>query len=236
MSLAGLLAAAVFALPVPPVGDLPYSRLATPEADLQQLRQEIAAGRPDALAWHYKIKTYLALGELPAVPELVNLLAATFPEDPAFQEAHMMFLSLGGQYPEATALGEEIVRRHPGYAPIKVNLARVYIDSQDRARGLNLLILALEQGPIRVEDWELLLTALGVIGKNPGKPEVVVSKLREKAAENPGRPSLRYLLMVVLTRYGRYGEAREILAADPSLANHPELKLFAAHTAEAAIP
>jgi hypothetical protein len=83
MSLAGLLAAAVFALPVPPVGDLPYSRLATPEADLQQLRQEIAAGRPDALAWHYKIKTYLALGELPAVPELVNLLAATFPGDPA---------------------------------------------------------------------------------------------------------------------------------------------------------
>jgi thioredoxin-like negative regulator of GroEL len=133
-------------------------------------------------------------------------------------------------------VGEDILRDHPGYPPIKVNLARVYIDSQDRARGLNLLIAALEQGPIRVEDWELLLEALGVIGKQPGRPEVVVSKLREKIADNPDRPSLRYLLMVVLTRYGRYAEARELLVADPGLADHPELKVFAAHTAEAASP
>jgi tetratricopeptide (TPR) repeat protein len=236
MSLAVLLLLAALGVPAPPAFGLPYARPATPEADLAQLRQEIAAGRPDALAWHHKIKTYLALGELPAAPELVGLLAATFPGDPAFQEARMMFLSLEGKHPEAIALGEEILRRHPGYATIRVNLARVYLDSQDRARGLNHLIAALEQGPIRVEDWELLLTALGVIGKQPVEPEVVVAKLREKIAENPGRPSLRYLLMVVLTRYGRYAEAREILAADPGLADHPELKLFAVHTAEAASP
>lgn len=215
-----------------PPGGPAYTRPVSPEEDLRRLQAEIAAGRPEAAFWHAKLETYLALGELPAIPELVALMAAAFPDDPAFQEGRMMFLSLGGRHPEAIAAGEEILRRFPEYRTIRANLARVYLESGDRAHGVNLLIAALERGPIRVEDWKLLLEALGLVGDKRVEPETIVATLRAKIAENPGRASLRYLLVVVLTRLGRYAEAREILAAHPELAGHPELQTFLEHTAE----
>ncbi len=215
---------------VPPAGPA-YTRPVSPEDDLRRLRDEIAAGQPDAAFWHARLETYLALGELPTIPELVTLMASAFPQDPAFQEGRMMFLSLAGEHAAAIAAGEDILRRFPDYRTIRANLGRVYIESGDRARGVNLLIAALEQGPIRVEDWRLLLEALGVAGDKKVAPEKVLATLREKIAANPQRPSLRYLLMVVLTRFGRYQEARQILADHPELAAHPDLEIFVEHTA-----
>ncbi len=144
----------------------------------------------------------------------------------------MMFLSLGKRHAEAIALGEDILRKYPAYPTIRANLGRVYLEAEDRAHGVNLLIAALEQGPIRVEDWELLLEGLGLAGKKPAAdPEKVVATLREKAAANPQRPSLRYVLMVALTRLGHYAEARAMpLAANPELAAHPELQVFLARS------
>lgn len=240
MSLAGLLAAALLgapaAAPVPaaPVPGPPYyQRPADPAADLARLRAEVAAGEADPLAWHRRIQLYLALGELAEIPELAALLATTFPDDPAFLEARMMFLSLDHQDAAAIALGEDILRRFPEYPTIRANLGRVYIEAQDRARGVNLLIAALEQGPIRVEEWELLLEGLGLAGKGAAPdPEKVLATLREKVAANPQRPGLRYVFLVALTRLGHYGEARELLAAHPELADHPELQVFLAHGAD----
>lgn len=227
----------LLALLAAPGGGPAYTRPVSPEDDLRQLQAEIAAagrnaGGPDAALWHKKLETYLALGELPAIPELVTLMATAFPDDPAFQEGRMMFLSLGDRHAEAIAAGEEILRRFPDYRTIRANLGRVYLESGDRARGVNLLIAALEQGPIRVEDWKLLLEALGLTGERQVKPEAIVATLRDKIAAHPQRASLRYLLMVVLTRLGRYPEAREILAVHPELASHPDLEIFLQHTAD----
>lgn len=242
MSLAGLLAAALLALPAAPTGAAPaapeagppyYRRPAEPAADLARLRAEIAAGRVDALEWHRQVKLYLALGELAEIDELAALLATTFPDDPAFLEARMMFLSLADQDAAAKALGEDLLRRFPDYPTIRANLGRVYLEAGDRARGVNLLIAALESGPIRVEDWSLLLEGLGLAGKDAAAdPEKVLVTLRGKVAASPERAGLRYLLVVALTRLGHYEEARRELTAHPGLAEHPEIQVFLAHGAE----
>lgn len=231
MTLAGLLLLAALGQPF-------YTRPATPADDLQALRAEIAVGKVAAGPWHEKVRLYLQLGELGSISELAALLAQTFPDDPIFLEARMIFLSYEKKHGEAIALGEELLRRFPAYPTLRANLGRVYLEAGDRARGVNLLIAALEQGPIRVEDWNLLLEGLGLESPAPAtgvptadlpdddKKAAILATLRKKVAENPQRPSLRYLLLVVLTRLGRYDEARALLRDHPELLGHPDLRTF----------
>ncbi len=232
MIVGGLLLLA--ALGAPPL----YTRPATPEADLQELRAEIAAGQPQIEAWRGKLRLYLALGELQTIPELVELMAQTFPQAPDFQEARMIFLSTAGHDDEAIALGERILQDYPDYPSIRANLGRVYLTAKKRARGVNLLLSALEQGPIRVEDWGILLEGLGLFASGRGKDieashEEMVTKLRQKIAENPQKENLRYVLLVVLTRLGRYTEARELVEQNPQWKENPDLLTFVDHVAAA---
>lgn len=205
-----------------------YSRPIDPVVDGDRLRHEIATGQVEAERWSATLRLYLELGELQKAPELVELLAARFPDQPTFQEARMILLSFAGRHDEAIAVGEGILTRHPGYPTIRANLGRVYLEAKQRARGVNLLLTALEQGPLRGEDWKLLLDGLGMNGP---RPEQVVSTLRLKMAERPDLASLRYVLVVALTRLGRYSEARDELTRSPSLAENPDLRRFVAHTA-----
>lgn len=200
-----------------------FSRPVDPVADLSQLRTEVARGtaRPDV--WHEKLKLYLELGELNSIPDLVALLAETFPEPAVFREARMMFLSLAGRHDEALALGETLLREHPEYPTIRANLGRAYLAAQQPARGVNLLLAALSQGPIRTEEWDLLLENLGIRGPNP---EAALATLEGKVAAHPELPSLRYVLMVALVRLGEYPRARAVLESHPELAAHPDLQVF----------
>lgn len=200
-----------------------HERPVDPQTDLAQLRAEVHDGRARQDVWQEKLQLYLALGELQTIPELVALLGETFPEHPVFQEARMMFLSLDGQHAAATALGEHLLRRHPEHPTILTNLGRVYIAAGQRPRGVNLLLAAVERGPIRSEDWSLLLAGLGL---GAADPDQVVATLRQKVTEHPERSGLRYVLMVALTRLGRYAEARQILIDTPALAAHPDLQGF----------
>jgi predicted Zn-dependent protease len=140
----------------------------------------------------------------------------------------MMFASLEGRHDEALALGERILATFPGYPTILTNLGRAYIAADQPARGVNLLLLAVEQGPIRTEDWALLLGTLGVTGP---QPEAAVARLRDKVAANPQRMGLRYTLVVALVRTGHYQAARALLDETPQLAAHPDLEIFVDHAA-----
>lgn len=222
MTLSGLLLLAALGQPY-------FTRPATPAEDLARLQAEVAQGQPRIEDWRARLQLYIALGELQKIPELVELMAKTFPDDPAFQEGQMMFLSLQERHPEAIAQGEKILAEHPEYAPIWTNLGRVYLLAKNRARGVNLLLAALERGPLRVEEWELLLTrGLGLELENLDAPAntAVLATLKEKVAKHPERPGLKYLLMVVLTRLGRYPEAHQILASAPDLLAHPEMRHY----------
>lgn len=210
-----------------------YARPVDPAADLRQLRAEAEAGTARPEEWASKIQIYIALGELQEIPDLVDLLATTFPEEPVFLEARMMFLGLARRFDEAILLGERLLREFPAYPTIRVNLGRIYFAAGKRPQGVNLLLAALARGPIRVEDWSLLLQGLGL---RDAEPESMLATLRKKVEERPESPSLRYLLMVVLTRLGRYDEARALLVAYPDLADHPELRIFVDHSGPASPP
>jgi|CXWL01.1.fsa_nt_gi predicted Zn-dependent protease len=200
-----------------------FTRPVDPAADLERLRGEIRldVARPEA--WHGQLKLYLELGELDTIPDLVELLAETFPGEAVFLEARMMFLSLQGRHEEAIAQGEAILRDHPGHPTVRANLGRVHFKARHPAQGVNLLLAAVAQGPIRVEDWDLLLENLGVFGDSP---DSAVATLRDKIARHPELPSLRYVLMVALVRLGHYAEAREELTREPEMAAHPDLQQF----------
>ncbi len=83
------------------------------------------------------------------------------------------------------------------------------------------------------QEWQLLLDSLGL---GAPKPEAVVVTLQRKIREHPELESLRYVLVVVLTRLGRYAEAREELLRTPELADHPDLRQFVDHLQELAPP
>lgn len=202
-----------------------YERPATQADDRGLLRAQAASARLDEAFWIQRLLLYTEMGELLEAAPLVEELATAFPRRPEFQEARMMIRSLGGKHPEAIALGEGILRDHPAYLTIRANLARVYLKAGRRADGVNMMFSALERGPVRVEDWDLLLRALGVGSE---APDAVLARLEEKARAAPGLRSLKYALVVVSTRLGRYEKARRILAEDPELAAHEDLKAFLA--------
>jgi tetratricopeptide (TPR) repeat protein len=211
------------------VGPPYYARPVDAAADRQQLLAEARSRTARPEYWSARLQLYLALGELQTIPELVELMAATFPGEPVFLEARMMFLSLERRHDEAIVLGERVLRDFPAYPTIRANLGRVYLAAGHRARGVNLLLSALEFGPIRVEDWKLLLQGLGLREEHP---DAVVATLERKVDERPDVRGLRYMLMIALTRLGRYGEAREVLMRAPELADHPELRQFVDHVEE----
>ena len=200
-----------------------YQRPAEPEADLRLLRAQVRTQRLDEAFWLRRLLIYTDMGELLTIPQLVELLSTAFPRRPQFQEARMMFLSLKGEHGAAVGLGEKILREHPDYATIRANLARVYLKAGRRPEGVNLMLSALEQGPVRVGDWELLLDALGVGSRDP---ERVLAQLRSKSQQNPQVKSLKYGLVVACTRLGRYQEARRILVENPDLSDHDDLRAF----------
>ncbi len=200
-----------------------YTRPVDPITDLQELERQLASGKCKPEPWRLRLQLYTNLGELQTIPQLIDRLAQRFPDEPVFQESRMILLSLNKQHDEAIAIGVALLERFPTYPTIRANLARAYFNGGKRVPGINRMFEAMQAGPIRVEDWKLLLENLAA---GTPDPEVMLATLRRKCQQNPQIASLQYTLMVVLTRFGRYAEAREILRANPPLADHPELKLF----------
>lgn len=200
-----------------------YTRPVDPVTDMQELERQLARGTCKPEPWRIRLQLYTNLGELQTIPQLIDRLAQHFPDEPVFQESRMILLSLDKKHDQAIAVGLALLERFPTYPTIRANLARAYFNAGQRVPGINRMFEAMQTAPIRVEDWKLLLENLAA---GTPDPEVMVATLRRKCEQNPQITSLQYTLMVVLTRLGRYAEARDILRKHPQLADHQELKLF----------
>lgn len=208
------------------LGRPPYfTRPVSPTDDLALLRREITAGTADEAAWRQRIAIYTSIGELRDAEALLPLLIKQWPDQPAFQEAQMILLSGQGKFAEAAVLGEDVLRRFPGYPTIRANLARVDAAKGDLPAALNSMISAISLGPIRVDDWAFLLQLLAK-ADHDGRRTVQV--LEEKMAAHPEVTGLRYLQVMLLTRLGQLAAARDVLRAHPDMASHPELQRFVA--------
>lgn len=202
-----------------------YQRPATPEADLAALKQQMATQSGDERYWLQRVALYVEMGELEDIGPLLESLTRSFPRQPVFREAWMMLQSRQGHHEQALGLGLSILAEFPGYPTIRVNLARVYEAKGDLVGALNLMIGAIEAGPVRVEDWDFLLRTLAQSDHDAGR---TLERLKRKVEEHPEIQGLKYLQVVLYTRFGDYLAARNILKAQPALARHPDLQRFVA--------
>lgn len=202
-----------------------YQRPAELDQDLALLTRERAAGNADERWWLERLALYTNMGELDDIAPLVVELTKAWPQQPAFREARMMLESGRGHHDLAVDLGQSILAEYPNYRSIRVNLARVYQAKGDLVAALNMMISAIEAGPVRVQDWEFLLRALA---RGESSAKRTLQTLEQKIAQNPGLMGLKYLQVVLYTRFGQYDAARDVLVAHPELAAHPDLKQFVA--------
>lgn len=202
-----------------------YTRPVSPDEDLGRLHTALLSGTASEVEWRQRIAIYTSIGELKDAAPLLPLLIEHWPDQPAFQEAQMILLSGQGKFAEALLLGEEVLRRFPGYPTIRANLARVQAAKGDLPAALNSMIAAIGQGPIRVDDWAFMLQLLAK-ADHDGRRTLQV--LDEKITEHPELKGLRYLQVMLLTRAGQLGAARDVLQAHPDIASHPELQRFVA--------
>lgn len=191
--------------------------------EMSDLKRQIEKATVDQAFWIQRIKLYTEIGELKDQVGLIELLVAACPGVPQFQEAQMLQLALNDDTQAAIRWGEAACTQFPDYPTLRSNLARIYLKNGDRARGINLMLTAIERAPVRVEDWDILLRAMG-LGSIP--PDQFIQQLREKIEKNPQITSLKYTLLLALTRFGRYQEARELLIENNQLAQHPDLHVF----------
>ena len=194
------------------------------EDDLRALQQRRTQDPIDHQEWAQKIATYTAIGELDRLQGILDLLHQAAPDNLIYGEARMIALSQHGHHEPAIELGEKLLSKNPGHPTLSANLARVYLTAQLRnPRGLNLMLGALQRGPLPVSDWDLLLRALA---HHFPEPQALLNDLDKRIQQHPNLLALKYVKMVCLVRFGRYQEAQAVLKANPKLHEHPDLQDF----------
>lgn len=202
-----------------------YTRPADPGTDMKTLELQRRQGVADQAWWLERVALYTSMGELDSIAPLVEQLVLAWPAQPVFREARMILASGQGRHDDAVALGESVLAEFPGYPSIRANLARVQHAKGDSAAALNLMLAAIELGPVRVQDWDFLLRTLA---RTDGDVAGIISRLEQKVAANPNLKGLRYLQVILYVRLGRHSEARAILGVHPEIAVHPELQRYIA--------
>jgi predicted Zn-dependent protease len=223
--------ATVAAIATSPAASQPYyTRPAEPAADLLMLERQLAQGTADEQWWLARLALYTNMGELDEIAPLVDQLTQVWPAQPVFREAKMILESGKGHHDVAVALGESVLAEFPGYLSIRANLARVQRAKGDPVAALNLMIAAIELGPVRGQDWDFLLRTLA---RTDADAMRVLERLEQKIGANPKLKGLRYLQVILYVRFGRHAAARALLVAHPDLAAHPELQRYVADVAAA---
>jgi tetratricopeptide (TPR) repeat protein len=200
-----------------------YERPASPAADLTLFQQQHDLGSANEQWWLRRVALYTDMGELDQISDLVDTLARAWPGQPVFREARMILENGRGQHKLALQLGTSILADFPNYASIRVNLARVYLANGDTVSALNMMIAAIEAGPVRIKDWEFLLRTMARGDRSAAR---TLERLESKVKANPNLRGLKFLQVALYTRFGQYAKARDILVANPELASHPELQKF----------
>ncbi|MEZ5456612.1 MAG: hypothetical protein R3F04_10970 [Lysobacteraceae bacterium] len=194
-------------------------------ADLVRFEEEKRNATADERFWLQRVATYTAISELESISELIPRLIEQWPNQPVFREAQMILLNSRGETTIARRVGEQVINDFPDYASIRSNLARVYFNDGDLPSALNAMIAAVERGPIRIQDWEFLLQVLARAEPDRQRTFDLLSK---KIQANPEMKGLRYLQVILLTRFGQLAAARDVLEAHPELTANPELQRFVA--------
>jgi predicted Zn-dependent protease len=207
------------AVQVPPY----YERPASPDSDLNLFQQQQNLDSANEQWWLKRVALYTDMGELDSIGDLVDALAKAWPNQPVFREARMILENGRGHHALALQLGTSILADFPNYASIRVNLARVYLANGDTVSALNMMIAAIEAGPVRSKDWEFLLRTMARGDRSAAR---TLERLESKVKANPDLKGLKFLQIVLYTRFGQYTRARDILVANPELASHPELRKF----------
>lgn len=202
-----------------------YVRPFDATADLDRFEKERGSGTADERFWLQRVATYTAISELESIGDLIPRLIAQWPRQPVFREAQMMLLNSRGDTASARRIGEQTLDDFPDYASIRPNLARVYFADGDLPSALNTMMAAVERGPIRVQDWAFLL---GILARAEPDRQRTLDLLATKIRANPDLKGLRYLQVILLTRFGQPAAARDVLAAHPELTANPELQRFMA--------
>jgi tetratricopeptide (TPR) repeat protein len=209
-----------------------YTRPADPGSDLALLQRQHASGRADEAWWLQRIALYTAIGELDTIAPLVEQLQQIWPRQPVFREAQMILLSGHGEHQNAVQIGEAVLAEFPEHPSIRVNLARVQQAAGNQVAAMNLLIAAIERGPVRVQDWNFLLRALT---RTDATAAGMLDRLQRKSEQNPELKGLKYLRVILHARLGQHDAARALLLTHPELAAHPELQRYVLDVA-AALP
>jgi predicted Zn-dependent protease len=200
-----------------------YERPASPDSDLNLFQQQQNLDSANEQWWLKRVALYTDMGELDSIGDLVDALAKAWPNQPVFREARMILENGRGHHALALQLGTSILADFPNYASIRVNLARVYLANGDTVSALNMMIAAIEAGPVRTKDWEFLLRTMARGDRSAAR---TLERLESKVKANPDLKGLKFLQIVLYTRFGQYTRARDILVANPELASHPELRKF----------
>lgn len=206
-----------------PAGPPYYTRPADPVSDLALLQQQRAAGKADESWWLKRIALYTTIGELDAIAPLVEQLQQVWPRQPVFREAQMILSSGRGDHQAAVQIGQTILSEFPEHPSIRVNLARVQQAAGDQVAAMNLLIAAIERGPVRVQDWNFLLRALH---QADATAVGMLERLQRKSEQHPDLKGLKYLRVILHVRLGQHQAARTLLLEHPELAANPELQRY----------
>ncbi len=202
-----------------------YVRPFDAAADLDRFEKERAGGTAEERFWLQRVATYTAISELESIGDLIPRLIEQWPQQPVFREAQMILLNSRGDTASARLIGEQALNDFPDYASIRPNLARVYFADGDLPSALNAMMAAVERSPIRVQDWEFLL---GVLARAEPDRQRTLDLLATKIQANPNLNGLRYLQVILLTRFGELATARDVLTSHPELTANPELQRFVA--------
>ena len=125
-------------------------------------------------------------------PSKVEILSARLKKNPQSRLFLRLAEELGreGHHEAAVNTCLEGLKKHPGFMPARVSLARFYMDAERYPEAREHLERVLKGSPSNLKALKLLAEAL----KKLGSPELALDRLKEHIPYNPDDPELKSMI------------------------------------------